>query len=87
MAPLIIEDTFKELCYACSNIMVVGENKKFLSALITLKVLVDPETGNPTKELSSDAINYFKSNLSVDVKTAEEALVNEKIQKFIADCV
>ena len=41
IAPLIIEDAFKENCPPCSNIMVIGENQKFLCSLITFKVDVD----------------------------------------------
>ena len=35
IAPLIIEDNFKEACVPCSNIMVIGENQRFLCAFIT----------------------------------------------------
>lgn len=42
VAPIIIEDTFKEYCPIASNIMVIGENQKFLTALITLKSEINP---------------------------------------------
>ena len=38
IAPILIEHAFKEECPICSNIMVVGDDRKFLSCLITLKV-------------------------------------------------
>ena len=41
VAPVPIEDTFKEECPACSNIMVVGEQQRFMAALITFKVGMD----------------------------------------------
>ena len=38
VSPLQIEELFKTLCPVCSNIIVVGEGRPFISALITLKV-------------------------------------------------
>lgn len=48
VAPVPIEDNFKEQCPACSNIMLVGENRRFMSALITFKVDIDMTTGLPS---------------------------------------
>lgn len=41
IAPVIIEDHFKSFCPMVSNIMVVGENQRFMAALLTFKVEVD----------------------------------------------
>ena len=49
MAPVLIEDNFKAEFTPCSNIMVVGDDQRFLACLITLKVDVDVNTGNPTQ--------------------------------------
>jgi long-chain-fatty-acid--CoA ligase ACSBG len=86
VAPLIIEDNFKEYCPPCSNIMVMGENQKFLCAFVTFKVDVDMAKGIPSHNLTSDARTFFKNNLNVEVKTSDEAIANEKIQKFIEQC-
>lgn len=48
IAPVPIEDNFKEVCPACSNIMMVGEQQRFMSALITFKVDVEPTSGQPS---------------------------------------
>ncbi len=48
IAPVPIEDNFKEICPPCSNIMMVGEQQRFMAALITFKVDVDPKTGQPS---------------------------------------
>jgi len=37
VAPVPIEHKFLELCEPCSQIMIVGDDKKYLSAIITLK--------------------------------------------------
>ncbi len=87
VAPLIIEDIFKEFCQPCSNIMVIGENQKFLSALITFKVDLDPLKGIPSNNLTPEARNFFKNQLNLDLKTSDEACQNEKVIKFIEQCI
>ena len=48
VAPVLIEDILKEQCPIISNVMVVGDNRKYLTALITLRVDVELATGKPT---------------------------------------
>jgi long-subunit acyl-CoA synthetase (AMP-forming) len=76
VAPVPIEDFFKGECPVCSNIMLVGENQRFMGALITFKVDVDMKTGLPSNNLAEEAVNYFKSNLGLDVKTSDDACAN-----------
>jgi long-chain-fatty-acid--CoA ligase ACSBG len=52
VAPVVIEDNFKDACPPCSNIMVIGENQKFLAALISFKVDVDPSKGTVSRNLT-----------------------------------
>jgi len=42
--------------------------------------------GIPSNNLTSEAKNFFKNSLNVDVKTTDEAVANDKIQKFIEQC-
>ena len=76
MAPVPIEDNFKEACPPCSNIMVVGEQQRFMAAIISFKVDVDMVTGVPSKNLMPETANFFKNELGVEVKTSEEAAAN-----------
>jgi long-chain-fatty-acid--CoA ligase ACSBG len=39
--PIIIEDSIKKMLGCVSNAMVVGDKKKFLSCLLTLKVSIN----------------------------------------------
>lgn len=87
VAPLIIEDNFKDFCPPCSNIMVIGENQRFLCAFVTFKVEVDLAKGVPSNNLTAEVRNFFKTQLGVDVKTTDEAGKNEKIAKFIEQCL
>ena len=41
---------------ALSNCMVVGEKRKYLAMLVSLKCVMDTETGAPTDDLDKDAI-------------------------------
>lgn len=41
--------------------MVVGENQRFMAALITLKVEMDGKTGLPGKNLTPEAVTYLKN--------------------------
>lgn len=37
----------------------------------------------PTNNLTTEAKNFFKNQLGVDIKTADEAINNDKVKKFI----
>ena len=71
--PILIEDTIKSELPCISNAMVVGDKKKFLSCLLTLKVEVDPETTNPRDELSRVTVEWLE-NIGVKAKTVGEVL-------------
>ena len=87
IAPVPIEDNFKELCPPCSNIMIVGEQQRFMAALITLKVDVDPATGQPSKNLTPQCIQFFQKTLGVDLKTTDDAMKEPKVIEYINKCV
>ena len=56
--------------------MLVGENQRFIGALITFKVEIDMKTGLPSRNLLQESIDYFKQVVGVEVKTTEEACKN-----------
>ena len=87
IAPVPIEDSFKAIFTACSNIMVVGENQRFMAALITLKVDVDNKTGLPSKNLTTDAVNYLKNETGQIYKTTDEAIADPKVHDLIRKCL
>lgn len=63
VAPVPLEDNFKEICTICSNFVVIGEYKKYLTSLMTLKC--DPDTTNLTKS----AITTLEENGIKNVTT------------------
>ncbi|XP_068176512.1 long-chain-fatty-acid--CoA ligase ACSBG2-like [Antennarius striatus] len=58
--PVPIEDAVKEALPLISNAMLVGDNRKFLSLLITLKTQVNTETGDPEDELTPEALEICR---------------------------
>ena len=72
-----------------SNSMVVGDRKKFLSALLTLKVECDPDTMEPKDELTKNAKDWIQEECNIKVSTVKEVLTpgedHEKIMKAIQE--
>lgn len=75
IAPVNIEDEIKkELGTLISNIMVVGEKRRFLSCLITLKVKVDPDTLAPTSFLEDITKEWVTGVTGVNVETVSQVI-------------
>lgn len=56
--------------------MVVGEARKFLSAIITLKCTQDMKAMKPSRELSQECMIHMKNNVKdgEKIKTTDEAI-------------
>jgi len=80
--PVLIENEMKSSLPALSNCMVVGDKKKFLTMLITLKTKVDPDTNTLTDELTSDAL-FVSQQIESTARKVGEAQKCEKWTKYI----
>ncbi|RHY55984.1 hypothetical protein DYB34_002725, partial [Aphanomyces astaci] len=80
--PVLLEDALKEELPLLSNVMVVGDKRKFLAALLTFRVQVDGD-GVPTTKLDKKALEIMASLNSVATTTAE-AKECEKVKAYIA---
>lgn len=81
IAPVPIEDTFKGVCTCCSNIMLIGEGRRFMSAIITFKVEMDMANGGvPLDNLDPATIKYFKDKLGLQFKTSTELVSSKEVQ-------
>lgn len=58
--PIHIENLVKSECSAISNALLVGDKRKFLTMLITLKTVIDNE-GKPTDILAPESLNFLES--------------------------
>eukprot|EP00347_Sterkiella_histriomuscorum_P001168 403373066 len=89
IAPILIEHAFQETCPMCANIMVVGDDKKFLSAIITLKSTIDMKLQKPSHDLSQECLNLMKQHVknSENIKTTDDAIKSEEVRKYIQECM
>ena len=79
VAPVPIEEMLKETCKIISNIVVLGDDKKYLSSLITLKT---DDKGFLTKEV----LEYIKE-INSEAASIVEAINCDKIKFYIQKCI
>ncbi|KAG7488140.1 hypothetical protein MATL_G00030480 [Megalops atlanticus] len=71
--PVPIEDAVKEAVPLVSNAMLIGDKRKFLSMLLTIKCQVNADTGMPEDELTEDALTLCKKLGSSATRVSEIA--------------
>ncbi|XP_026201525.1 long-chain-fatty-acid--CoA ligase ACSBG2 isoform X3 [Anabas testudineus] len=86
--PVPIEDKVKEAVPLISNAMLIGDKRKFLSMLLTVKCQVNPDSGEPQDELSADAVEFCRklgSNATrvSDIAGGRDRAINAAIQEGI----
>ena len=81
--PLVIEDAIKKELPCISNAMVIGDQKNYLSCLLTLKVDADPETLEPKKELALVTTNWCKEVGAEGAKTIDDLLLDLNSKYYV----
>ncbi|XP_025064175.1 long-chain-fatty-acid--CoA ligase ACSBG1 isoform X4 [Alligator sinensis] len=76
--PIPIEDAVKKALPIVSNTMLIGDQKKFLSILLTLKSTLDPETSEPTDYLTEEAREFCQKIGSNATKVSEIVATKDK---------
>ncbi|XP_007470102.1 PREDICTED: long-chain-fatty-acid--CoA ligase ACSBG1 isoform X2 [Lipotes vexillifer] len=56
--PVPIEEAVKTELPIISNAVLIGDQRKFLSMLLTLKCTLDPDTSDPTDNLTEQAVEF-----------------------------
>ncbi|XP_069480515.1 long-chain-fatty-acid--CoA ligase ACSBG1 isoform X2 [Ambystoma mexicanum] len=69
--PVPIEDAVKKELPVISNAMLIGDKRKFLTMLLTLKSILDPETSEPTDCLTPEAVQFCLDVGSKATKVSE----------------
>lgn len=69
--PVPIEEAVKKELPIISNAMLIGDKKKFLSMLLTLKCCSNTETMEPTEELSVEAVEFCRQLGSQATKVSD----------------
>ncbi|XP_053575846.1 long-chain-fatty-acid--CoA ligase ACSBG1 [Bombina bombina] len=76
--PILIEDAVKRKLPIVSQAVLIGDRRKFLSMFLTIKSTVDPDTLEPTNNLTLEAIRYCQ-NVGSEALTVSE-IVGQKDQ-------
>ncbi|NXH29959.1 ACBG2 ligase, partial [Myiagra hebetior] len=87
--PVPIEDAVKNAVPIISNAMLVGDKAKFLAMLLTLKCIVDAETGEPGDDLTPEALEFCqklgsKATTVSEIIRSKDKAVYAAIQKGIS---
>ncbi|XP_053405562.1 long-chain-fatty-acid--CoA ligase ACSBG2-like isoform X2 [Mercenaria mercenaria] len=82
IAPVPVEDNVKEALHCVSNCMLIGDKRKFLSMLITLKCNMDLNTNEPLETLSPECLTWCKS-VGSSATTVNEAIADQAVLKAI----
>jgi len=85
VAPLLIESKFLEMCPIASNIVIIGDARKYLTAIITLRGQVGKD-GKIGLNINSDALEIIEK-LGSNSKTIPEASQDVKVNKYIWECI
>ena len=85
--PVPIEDRIKSaLPNLLSNVMVVGDQRKYLTCLVTIKCKVDENT-QPTCDLDPEALSFCQKITEEDIKTVEDAKKSDKVNEVIMEAL
>lgn len=60
--PLLIEEMIVQNIPIVSNCILIGDKRKFLTCLITIKLLINPETSEPIQQLTNNDNNDNSNN-------------------------
>ncbi len=79
--PVLIENEVKAAMVAVSNCMVIGDKRKFLTLLVSLKVEVDGDA-RPTDQLAADSL-FIGEQIGSAAKTYSEAKADPLWKDYI----
>lgn len=79
--PTLIESEMKQAMLALSNCLVIGDRRKYLTMLVSLKCEVDSD-GNPTDKLAADSL-YEGNRIGSSATTMSEAAEDPKWIAYI----
>eukprot|EP00347_Sterkiella_histriomuscorum_P000024 403377473 len=86
VSPLPIETQLKDACPLIRHAVIIGDEKKYLTCLFTLKTLFDNQSGKPTNILTPEVLSFVQT-LNSKAKTSTQAIEDSNILTFIQKCV
>lgn len=81
IAPVLIENEIKEALPFVSNAMVIGDKRKYLVVLLTLKYAMDKEN-RITEALSEEALRHLQA-IGCKATNFEQISKDEVLKKFV----
>lgn len=81
IAPVLIENEIKEALPFVSNAMVIGDKRKYLIVLLTLKYNLDKEN-KPTEQLSEEALRHLQA-IGSKATTFDSVTKDEAVKKYV----
>eukprot|EP00826_Nyctotherus_ovalis_P029838 TRINITY_DN2366_c0_g2_i6.p1 TRINITY_DN2366_c0_g2~~TRINITY_DN2366_c0_g2_i6.p1 ORF type:complete len:626 (+),score=147.01 TRINITY_DN2366_c0_g2_i6:271-2148(+) len=85
VAPLFIESKFSAVCPIASHIVLIGDARRYLTALITIKCQPTKE-GKLTLDIDRDVLETLRE-IGSDAKTLPEAAKCPKVAEYMAKCI
>lgn len=79
--PVLIENEMKAEMVAISNVMVIGDKRKYLTMLVSLKVVPDSDSA-PTDKLAQDSL-FVAAQIGSTAKTYSEAKKCPKFSEYM----
>ena len=86
VSPVPIENKMLELCPMLANCVVIGDKRRFLSCILTLKTVFNPLTGEPTGKLTPACIEYLHAN-GIEATTVSQAKEHPHLQNIIESAI
>lgn len=84
VAPVIIEMAMKEELPFVSNFVAIGDQKKFVAALVSLKVTSNASE-SPNRILMPEAVEYLESRGIKGLKTVDDAINNADVKRLVQE--
>lgn len=87
--PIPIEQKIQSELPHVSNVILIGDGRKFLSVLLTLKAEIHPESSVPLDDLTKEVKNWLKE-LNCSATTVTEILqngINENLKQAIQKAI
>lgn len=82
VAPIMIEDNIRNNLPFLSQALLIGDQKKYISALLTFRVTT-PANELPGSELAPEAIDHLAEAGIKGIKTVQEAMNSPEVKKVI----
>jgi long-chain-fatty-acid--CoA ligase ACSBG len=79
---VVIEDKVKRTLPIVSQCMLIGDGRKYLTLLITLKTNIDAETQTPLETLTQDVVQWCR-HVGSHAKTVSEAMNEVRVTRAI----